>query len=483
MRLVSDTAATETQELVYSVSEVNSMINQVLKRYFARITVVGEITNLNEKRTSGTAFFALKEGNELLQVVAYEYVQKALTGYRLTNGLVIEVTGMLNFYEPQGKLSLVARSIRIQNEGYLRQQVEKLRENFRIQGYFDERYKKPIPQFCTHVVVCTSPTGEAQRDVRRNMWLNHPFIKVDLVECLVQGAEAPQSIIKAIQVADQMGADALIVGRGGGSFEDLMAYNDLNVNLAIFNCKTPVISAVGHDGDHPICDEIADARVSVPSAVQTLFHPSAAELTTALVHTEQRLLMWSENYLATQRALLDTLATRPCLSAPEQLFDTHKLQLEQIAESLHAAMRSSVDAKRYELKVMAQHRSLKDPTAVFDEQKSVLKHMSYVVQHQMLQICANARMQLSSLEEHLPREGKRMIERLSQQLERMDDKLTAFSPQATLKRGYSLAYTVDEVGHKKLLRDATDAARGATLEVTLANGTITSEITGINSRV
>lgn len=255
---------------IYSVSQVNSYIKNMFAQDFAlsRISVRGEVSNC-KYHTSGHIYFTLKDKTGTLAAVMFAGQRRGLS-FQLQEGQQVVVTGTVDVYERDGKYQLYARKIEQDGQGDLFLRFQKLRDQLEEMGMFAPEYKQPIPRYARTVGVVTASTGAAIRDIMNITARRNPYVQLILYPALVQGAGAAASIVRGIQALDEMGLDVLIVGRGGGSIEDLWAFNEEPVARAIFNCRTPVISAVGHETDVTIADYVADLRAPTPSAAAEL---------------------------------------------------------------------------------------------------------------------------------------------------------------------------------------------------------------------
>lgn len=255
---------------IYSVSQVNSYIKNMFAQDFAlsRISIRGEVSNC-KYHPSGHIYFTLKDRTGTLSAVMFAGQRKGLS-FPLREGQQVVVTGTVDVYERDGKYQLYARQIELDGRGDLFARFEKLRNELEEMGMFASEYKQPIPQYATRIGIVTASTGAAIRDVMNIAARRNPYVQLVLYPALVQGEGAAPSIAAGIRTLDAMGLDVLIVGRGGGSIEDLWAFNEELVARAIFDCKTPVIAAVGHETDVTIADYVADLRAPTPSAAAEL---------------------------------------------------------------------------------------------------------------------------------------------------------------------------------------------------------------------
>ena len=255
---------------VYSVTQVNSYIKNMFSQDFLlrRLSVKGEVSNC-KYHTSGHIYFTLKDGGGTLTAVMFAGQRRGLK-FRLEEGQQVVVKGTVDVYERDGKYQLYASEIELAGRGDLYVQFEKLFRELQDMGMFAAQYKRPIPQYAKTVGIVTASTGAAVRDIINISKRRNPYVQLVLYPALVQGEGAKDSIVNGIRTLDRMGLDVLIVGRGGGSIEDLWAFNEEDVARAIFACNTPVISAVGHETDITISDYVADLRAPTPSAAAEL---------------------------------------------------------------------------------------------------------------------------------------------------------------------------------------------------------------------
>ena len=256
---------------IYSVSQVNSYIKNMFAQDFAlnRIAVRGEVSNC-KYHTSGHIYFTLKDKGGVLQAVMFAGQRKGGLRFQMQEGQQVVVAGSVDVYERDGRYQLYARKIELDGQGDLFEKFQRLRDRLDEMGMFSPERKQPIPKYATSIGVVTAPTGAAIRDIMNISARRNPYVQLILYPALVQGDGAAASIAEGVRTLDRMGLDVLIVGRGGGSMEDLWAFNEEEVARAIFDCFTPVISAVGHETDVTISDYVADMRAPTPSAAAEL---------------------------------------------------------------------------------------------------------------------------------------------------------------------------------------------------------------------
>ena len=255
---------------VYTVSQVNSYIKNMFVQDFAlrKISIKGEVSNC-KYHTSGHIYFTLKDQGGTISAVMFAGQRKGLK-FQMQEGQQVVVSGSVDVYERDGRYQLYASEIKLDGTGDLFERFVKLRDELEEMGMFSAEYKQPIPKYAKAVGIVTASTGAAIRDIINISSRRNPYVQLILFPALVQGAGAKMSIVRGIRTLDEMGVDVIIVGRGGGSIEDLWAFNEEVVARAIFDCTTPIISAVGHETDVTIADYVADLRAPTPSAAAEL---------------------------------------------------------------------------------------------------------------------------------------------------------------------------------------------------------------------
>lgn len=316
------------------------------------ISVSGEISNL-KYHTSGHIYFTLKEANAVISCVMFATQRRSLT-FRMQEGQKVVVTGSITVYERDGKYQLYAKQIENEGEGRLYREFERLKRELLEMGMFDESFKQPIPEFAKTVGVVTAPTGAAIRDIINISKRRNPFVQLILYPALVQGDGAADSIIKGISVLEKREVDVIIVGRGGGSIEDLWAFNEEKVARAIFECKVPVISAVGHETDVTIADYVADLRAPTPSAAAELATKDIMSVISMLEERKYELDRGIRNRLTQLRWNLEQYKSRLEAQSPVSKLREKRLYLIQLEERLRDGIENRLRDKRNVLKQYAQ---------------------------------------------------------------------------------------------------------------------------------
>ena len=340
---------------VYSVAQLNSYIKHMFNEDFVlnNISVSGEISNC-KYHSSGHIYFTLKDEDAVLLAVMFAGNARGLK-FRLSEGQKVIVKGSINVYERDGKYQLYAKDIALDGQGDLYKKFENLKKELEEMGMFDASYKKPIPKYATRIGVVTASTGAAIQDIINITKRRNPYVKLYLYSAIVQGSEAAASIVSGINCLDDMGLDVIIIGRGGGSIEDLWGFNEEIVARAIFNCNTPIISAVGHEVDFTIADFVSDMRAPTPSAAAELAVFDYRDFEEKIYNYKSLLKRSLVNNFDKKKLLLESLKERIRLRSPKDkimkkrqdadvLLD--KMAQKMIMRMKNSRMRLSVDAEK-----------------------------------------------------------------------------------------------------------------------------------------
>lgn len=331
---------------VYSVTQVNSYIKNMFVQDFLlnRISVRGEVSNC-KYHTSGHIYFTLKDKSGTLSAVMFAGQRKGLD-FQLREGQQVVVSGTIDVYERDGKYQLYAKEIKRDGVGDLFERFQKLRNELEDMGMFAAEYKQPIPKYAKTVGIVTASTGAAIQDIINISKRRNPYVRLILYPALVQGENAKYSIVKGIETLDAMGLDVMIVGRGGGSIEDLWAFNEEIVARAIFDCQTPVISAVGHETDVTIADYVADLRAPTPSAAAELAVFDYKQFEGQLQVIREALTRGMARSLERKKYQIEQCRMRLLMHHPERQMNEYRQRLTDMEEQMKAiADRRLLDRK------------------------------------------------------------------------------------------------------------------------------------------
>lgn len=326
---------------VYSVSQLNARIASLINddRELQAVFIEGELSNVNINSKSGHMYFSVKDKTSVIRAVMFSWTMRSLR-FRPEDGMKVIMRAQVTVYEPAGQYQLRVEDMQPDGVGVLAMQLEQLKKKLSAEGLFSQEHKKPIPEMPKVVGVITSPTGAAIRDITDILGRRFPCARIVLAPVLVQGEEAPAQLIRAVKLfSDHQAADVLIIGRGGGSMEDLRAFNDEGLARAIYDCEIPVISAVGHETDTTICDFVSDLRAPTPSAAAELAVPDRLELAEDINATfrqgvaavnAQMNLMQTESDRMTELVL--ARSPLPAVESYAQLVDSLSVRAENAAE-------------------------------------------------------------------------------------------------------------------------------------------------------
>ncbi len=311
--------------------------------------IKGEVSNC-KYHSSGHIYFTLKDAKGTINCVMFAGSRKGLS-FRMSEGQQVIVGGTVDVYERDGKYQLYAREIFLDGNGQLYEEYERLKRELREQGMFAQEYKQPIPRYIRTLGVVTAETGAAVRDVIRIANRRNPYVQVILYPAIVQGDAAAASIVKGIRALEALGVDVMIVGRGGGSIEDLWAFNDREVARVVFACKVPVISAVGHETDTTIIDYVADLRASTPSAAAELAVTDVREILGEVAAYQDTLEQFMERVIERKREQMRHLELGLKAVSPAGRLRERKMMVITAEERIRERMNRVLQAKRHELAI------------------------------------------------------------------------------------------------------------------------------------
>ena len=334
---------------IYPVGQVNKYIKNMFAQDFMLhlISIKGEVSNC-KYHTSGHIYFTLKDKAGAMSAVMFAGNAKNMT-FRMKDGDQVVVTGSVEVYEKMGTYQIYARQIELDGEGNLYLRFEQLKKELEEMGMFAAEYKRPIPKYAGKIGVVTAQTGAAIQDIRNISSRRNPYVQLILYPALVQGEGAAQSIVNGIHALDRMGIDIIIVGRGGGSIEDLWAFNEEIVARAIFECNTPVISAVGHETDWTIADFVSDRRAPTPSAAAELAVFDYRQMIDQLSNIKKRMDSNLSGKIEFYRERLSHIKTRVSYLSPANRLNENRKRLADLEERLLLLMQQQIKDKRQKL--------------------------------------------------------------------------------------------------------------------------------------
>ena len=441
------TPQTPGERKVLSVSDLNRQAKRLLEVSFPSIWVEGELSNVARPR-SGHWYFTLKDAGAQVRCAMFRG-SNIRVRFQPVEGQQILIRAKVSLYEGRGDYQLIAEHMEEAGAGALQRAFEELKNRLAREGLFDAEHKKPLPTIPSHVAVITSPTGAAIRDILTVFQRRYPALKITIIPALVQGVEAAPQIVRALELAEQLpGVDAIIAGRGGGSLEDLWPFNEESVARAIARCTVPVVSAVGHEIDFTIADFVADHRAPTPSAAAEVLSPDHQELQNTLLGYEQMVTRIMAHRLRGHRQVLAHLHSR--LRHPGERLREQSQRLDDLDIRLRKAM---------ELRL---HKA----GATLGNTKERLH------QHTPLSTLARLKTLQQQLEQRLNLAMSANLDRKKRVLTSRIAELDAYSPLATLLRGYSILQTEDGT----IISDASQTRTGDKLNARLGKGNLTCTV-------
>ena len=339
---------------VYSVSQVNSYIKNMFTQDFVlnSIYIKGEVSNC-KYHTSGHIYFSLKDKGGVISGVMFAGNRGGLN-FTLKEGQDVIVLGSVSVYEKSGSYQVYAKQIMLDGAGQLYQKYEELKKELEEMGMFDIMYKQPIPKYATKIGICTASTGAAIQDIRNISSRRNPYVQLYLYPAIVQGENAVASIVQGLRYLDEMDMDVIIVGRGGGSIEDLWAFNEEAVARTIFNMKTPVISAVGHETDTTIADYVADLRAPTPSAAAELAVFDYNEFKNKLFQYKRTLENKLEREIQKNRILVKNYEARVNYVSPKNQLLTKKQYVDELFTKMENLFKNKLTNDKHTLGILAE---------------------------------------------------------------------------------------------------------------------------------
>lgn len=441
------TAKRGGERKTFSVEELNRRVKDLLEVHLPLIWVEGEISNFSAP-ASGHWYFTLKDERAQVRCAMFKGRNQQVK-FRPKAGDKVLLRARVSLYEGRGDFQLIAEHMEESGFGLLQQRYEALKAQLLNEGLFNEADKQPIPTLPNHIGIITSPTGAAVRDVLSVLQRRFPSIPVTVIPAPVQGDEAPAKLIQAIDIAENSGLfDVLLLCRGGGSIEDLWAFNNEALARRIYECDIPIVSAVGHEVDFTIADFVADLRAPTPSAAAELLCPNKTDIDQLLQHFAKQLQQRLHQRLSQYAQAVNHLRAR--LKHPGERLNARAQQLDQLEIRLTRAI---------------QLRLQKDGTTLKNrEQRLTQQHpQKLLAQHQK---------ELAKLRLQLNQAISRLLDKKTDRLQRAVALLDIASPLATLKRGYSITTKADGT----VVRTPADIQKGETINIKLAEGELSAKV-------
>lgn len=415
------------EEKTFSVSEINSYLNKKFKEdpNLKVIYVKGEISNF-KTYPSGHSYFTLKDEKSQIPAVMFKGRKHSLK-FQPENGMKVIIKGKIEVFERDGKYQLYASTMTEDGIGNLHVAFEQLKKKLKAEGLFDDTHKKEIPEYPGKIGVVTAQTGAAIRDILTTIEKRYPYCEVLIFSTLVQGEQAAPQIVQQIKHAQQFDIDTLIVGRGGGSLEDLWPFNEEIVARTIYDCKIPVISAVGHEVDFTISDFVADARAPTPTGAAVMAVPDVNDVKFKIVQLRNRLNKDINDKIMQNRTKLKHVSEKQIFKNPESIYEIKSMTLDNLVTKLEFSSKNIIAENRNKLLELENKNIMKNPDEIIR-----MKREPYL---------------------------------------RNVDKLAVLNPLLTLKRGYTLTRA-----EGKVVSSAKDVKSGDKLDVEFDDGTVNTRV-------
>ena len=438
-----------------SVSELNRKVKSLLENHLGEVCVEAEISDLS-KPNSGHWYFTLKDGRSQLRCAMFRRANLAVK-FQPKVGNAVVVRGLLSIYEARGEYQLIVDHMETSGDGALQRQLEALKQKLQAEGLFDPASKLRVPDHCERIGVVTSPTGAAIEDIMSVLGRRSPSSHVALFPVQVQGSLAAQQIVNAINEANmlvttkQRKLDVLIVGRGGGSLEDLWCFNDENVARAIARSNIPIVSAVGHEIDFSVSDMVADIRAATPSQAAELVTRDSLEWLQLIDSHTAQLKLITQQRLSERRSTLANL--QASLTHPQQLLTLIQERLSRAKERASLLLQQHLTRDKQRINKARLLLSAASPDIIIKARKEFV----------------------GTISERLPSQIEKVIRRDYQQVDHLIKLLTSLSPLATLERGYAIVR--DENGH--VVTDSSATNVGDAISVRLHRGGLTTVVSDV----
>ncbi|HJF72961.1 MAG TPA: exodeoxyribonuclease VII large subunit [Gallibacterium anatis] len=442
----------ESRPTIYSISQLNRLAKEILEQELGSLWLSGEISNFTQP-VSGHWYFTLKDKNAQVRAAMFR-MRNLRVNFKPQNGMQVVVRANISLYEPRGDYQIIVESMQPAGEGLLQQQFEQLKMKLAAEGLFAQQYKKEIPAHCRKIGVITSASGAALHDILQILRRRNPTLEVIIYPTLVQGKEAAQDIVASIEIANKrQECDVLIVGRGGGSLEDLWCFNEEIVARAIFASQIPIISAVGHETDVTIADFVADLRASTPSAAAELLSRDQKELWQKIDYLQQRLEIAFTYKLNRYLQRLERLQLRLKNQHPQARLQLQRQQYFYLQQRLKQAIADYLQRRQQLQASLSQRLSQLPLTLQIETQQKTLNHWQT-----RLQTAINT-----------------FLQHQQHKLANLGGRLDNISPLKVLQRGYTVTTSLDT----KLVSSIQQVTIGQEIATRTVDGKLISQITRI----
>lgn len=411
------------------------------------VLIKGELSNY-KKHSSGHLYFNVKDNNSLINAMMFKG-NAAKLDFEPKEGDEVLIEARVSVFEKRGNYQIYVNKMQLDGVGNLYQKLEQLKKKLAKEGFFNQEHKKPIPKYPKKIAVLTAGTGAAIRDIHSTINSRYPLVEQVQLNTLVQGAQAENDIIDKIQQADQLNVDTIIIGRGGGSIEDLWNFNEETVVKAIFDCQTPIISAVGHETDFTLSDFVADVRAATPTQAAVIATPDQFELRQYLIQTKLSLTRYIKQYIQQQQKYLNHVSSYYKFKTPTLLYDQQIQKRDELQKQLNLLIELKLKRDSQAQQLLSNRLNLKN-----------FKQHIMGQQHNLGQQQDNLNKQIDAL-----------LMSFKNNLGRKLESLNNLSPTNTMLRGYTIVNKKDDV-----ITSTHDLSEGDNIELTMKDGVVDAQV-------
>ena len=440
--------------IIYTVSEITSLLKEVVEREFYFVGVKGEVSSVKDNYSSGHLYFDLKDDSTKINCVIFRNDLNRIL-FEIKDVMSVIVFGKLNIYGPRSSYNLVISSIEPEGYGQLALAYEQLKEKLREKGLFDDKHKRQIPFLPQTIGIVTSRGGAVLHDIIKVMTTRFDAVHLIFVNASVQGVNSSKEITEAIELLNRYSKqchkiDVMIVGRGGGSLEDLWSFNEEATAYAIFNSEIPVISAVGHESDNTIADLVADRRASTPSAAAEMVVPVKSELIHKINGIIERLRLGVINKRERESVRLNALIERQALKHPLKVLPDKKIRMDDLTDDLYRPVRLKLETLKTKVKDLKARLELKTPSSLIKNRKIEINNLLVNMQKSLNYRISIYRHKINILQKALD----------------------SLSPYAVLKRGYSIVFSQK----KEIISSVLKVKENEDITISVSDGSINAVV-------
>ena len=457
----------------FTVSEINSYIGKKLKldSNLKNICIKGEISNY-KTYPSGHSYFTLKDDKSQIPGVMFKGMKDRFQKFVPENGMEVIVKGKIEVYPRDGKYQLYATRIYEDGLGDLHIAFEQLKKKLAKEGLFDDTHKKCIPKYPNRIGVVTARTGAAVKDIITTIKRRYPICEVLVFSTLVQGNQAAPQIVRQIKNAQNHDLDTLIVGRGGGSIEDLWPFNEEIVARAIYDCKIPVISAVGHEIDHTIADYVADKRAATPTAAGDIAVPELSKVKDNVIQLNKRANNSIKDKITLNRTRLNNICDKNVMKNPESIYEIKSMSLDNLIDKISFSSKNIVNENKNKLIRLESSPIFKNPETIHNTKRNRLDNTVNKLNFTAKNLINENKNKLFKIENsHVLKNPKKIIKSKEDKYMKNYNKLEVLNPFKTLKRGYAIAKNKD-----KVISSSKDVKAGDEVDIEFDDGTINTKV-------